>query len=1400
TSSGNALSIAANRLSYFFDLKGPSLAVDTACSSSLVAVHLACQSLRTKECNIALVGGVNLLITPYWTISTSKWGVMAADGRCKPFDARADGFVRGEGCGVIILKRLSDAIADNDSILALIRGSAINQDGRSTGLTVPNGLSQQAVIKQALNMATCLPSQISYIETHGTGTALGDPIEIEALTIALDQSSKERQLCALGAVKSNIGHLEAAAGIAGLIKVVLALRYSAIPPNLHFQQLNPHISLKNTSFIIPTELIAWPAENQQRFAGVSSFGFGGVNAHVVLAEAPISSSQQVQHTIENRRELLPLSARSQTALRNLAETYLERLSNEEIKAPLSDICYSASLRRTHHEHRLALVVHSRKELVEHLERFLKGEDQVGYYSSSKLPNRHNGLVFVFSGQGSQWIGMGRELLRQQPVFRRTIEECDAALRHYTDWSILTVLEAEQNILDLQETAIAQPVIFALQVALTALWRSWGVTPDAVVGHSLGEIAATYVAGVLSLADAIKIVYHRGRLMQRVSGKGSMAAVELTPTAASHALVGYENRLSIAAINSPTSIVLSGESVALTKVLQFLKQGGISNRSLGVNYAFHSPQMIPLRAEFEEALLGITPQTAAITICSTVTGLISNGESFDAHYWGRNLTDTVRFAEAMDRLIANGYDIYLEIGPHPVLVKPISECLSNREHEALVLSSLRRDKEDSAIMFDSLGTLYTFGYPVDWHSLYHQHSRFVSLPSYPWQYTRYWIENELLDTNSTDQQNIDSWLYELNWKPQPHAKKLLTIDYWEDPSSRLWLIFADRKGIGEALANQLIAQGEKCLLIFQGNTFESINEGKYRICPDKPADLRQLFNQSVNLDNMNLRYIVHLWNLDAPTSQEITASSLMTAQQSGSVSVLHLLQELTNLSKHQSLRLWLVTEGAQPIDEQSKPIAVAQSTIWGLGRTIAQEHSNQWGGLIDLDPTSSIAESAAMLLAEIVNSDGEDNLAIRGKQRYVARLVHKPKLPDQTTTIQWHINGSYLITGGLGALGLTIARWMVAQGARRLILLGRTIPPARIEWDTVVPGTVLAQQIKTIRELEAMGASIHLASVDVADESQLRSFLQTYHREGWPPIRGVVHAAGVILNKPLVETDAAELIAILRAKVIGSWLLHSLLSNEPLDFFILFSSMSALLSSPLLGSYAAGNAFLDALAHHRKSAGYPALSINWGAWGETGMATRYRTSEVEQSLPLNMAMLTSQQGLNILAKLVHQPLTQVGVIPIEIDQWRQFFPALSKSLLLSELLAESDSHKSKERVVQDLLSREILLATDPIERQLRLEEFICQQVSVVIGIPTTKLTMEQPLSTFGIDSLMAFELKNRMELSLKTALPMSHFLRGESIKTLTTLLLDHLVDKENPQLKQQPVTEVSTNGNWEILKI
>jgi acyl transferase domain-containing protein/aryl carrier-like protein len=769
TNTGGAMSIAANRISYVFDFRGPSFAVDTACSSSLTAVHLATRSLRDGECELALVGGTNALIKPETTMGFSRASMLSPDGRCKAFDASANGYTRGEGAGMIVLKPLKKALADGDPIYAVIRGTAINEDGHTSGITVPGRQAQEAMLRQAYRQAGVAPSDVQYVEAHGTGTPVGDPIEAQALGAVLGQGRLPGDHCVIGSVKTNIGHLEAGAGIAGLIKVALMMKHRAIPPTLHFRDPNPNIPFDELRLRVPRTLEPWPNGKGPARAGVNSFGFGGANAHVVMEEAPRedrgwriadrgsqSAILDPQSAILDPHSafLLPLSARSPEALRAVAQAYQSFLAGDGSGASLSDLCYSASLRRSHHDYRLALVGRSHEELDGSLEAFLAGATRQGLSSGHLVSGRRPRIVFVFSGMGPQWWAMGRQLLEQEPVFREAVERCDASLRRHANWTLLEELLADESHSRMGEAEIAQPANFALQVALAALWRSWGIEPDAIIGHSAGEVAAIHVAGVLNLDEAVRVIFHRSRLQQRATGKGKMAAVSLSLAEAERAIEGSEDRVSIAAINSPMSVTLSGDADAIEEIVRSLELRQVFCRILQVEVPYHSRHMEPFKDELSQSLRGLELRPASIPLYSTVSGQrigIADGQELDAEYWWRNVRNPVRFAEAMDRLIQDGHNVFVELSPHPVLAGSISQCLMQSGQKGTILPSLRRQEAEREQMLGSLGALHTLGSKVEWERLYPEGGRFVRLPSYPWQHERYWQESEVAEQSRLGRQ-------------------------------------------------------------------------------------------------------------------------------------------------------------------------------------------------------------------------------------------------------------------------------------------------------------------------------------------------------------------------------------------------------------------------------------------------------------------------------------------------------------------------------------------------------------------------------------------------------------------------------------------------------------------------
>ena len=746
TAMGASRTSVANRISYLYNLKGPSLTVDTACSSSLVAVHMACQSIWSGESSLAIAGGVNIMIRPETSMMLSKGNFLSPDGYCKSFDSRANGYVRSEGCGVILLKPLAQAEADGDLIHAVIRGSAVNQDGYTeAGFTVPSLTSQVEMLKTAYRSAGVDPTKVAYVEAHGTGTPVGDPIETNAFGEVIGKGRPADWKCWIGSVKSNIGHTEAAAGVAGLIKLALVLKHQQIPQNLHFENPNPNIPFDTYRLRVPTQLEKLPRDGAPAIGGVNSFGAGGTNAHVVLEEYVPShpTPTLTGDASEDQVHLFVLSAKSQTALQANAKQYVTFLQTTE--AGLAEICYSAATRRSTLTHRLAIAARTKQELTEKLEAYLQDETRPGLTYHSYKPGSAPKVGFIFSGQGPQWFAMGQQLIQSSPVFREVILKIDRLFLHVADWSLLEEMSKDEASSRISDTRIAQPAIMAVQIGLTELWKSWGVVPQGCVGHSIGEVAAAYATGALTLKQAVEVIYHRSRGQNRATGKGKMLAAALTLAEAQQAIQSIEDSVSIAAINGPNMMTFSGDAEPLERLADALDKQDVFHRFLRVNVPFHSHHMEPLKDELIDSLTHLVPGAARIALYSTVSGQQEDGTHLDSAYWYRNVREPVYFTDALQQMIDDGFDTFIEVAPHPVLTAGATALLEkNAVKQALIVPSLCRKEKDrhldeAATMIGSLGMLFAHGYPVDWLMLFGRQLPYVKLPAYVWQHQRYWFE-------------------------------------------------------------------------------------------------------------------------------------------------------------------------------------------------------------------------------------------------------------------------------------------------------------------------------------------------------------------------------------------------------------------------------------------------------------------------------------------------------------------------------------------------------------------------------------------------------------------------------------------------------------------------------------
>nr|WCO03995.1 AjuB [Cystobacter sp.] len=1336
---GNADSVASGRLSYLLGLKGPSLSVDTACSSSLVAVHLACQSLRRRECDVALGAGVNLILSPEVSINFSKARMLAPDGKCKTFDAAADGYVRGEGCGVVVLKRLADALASGDTVLAVIRGSAVNQDGRSAGLTAPNGPSQEAVIREALSDAGLKPSDVGYVEAHGTGTSLGDPIEVRALGSVLREGREAGRACLVGSLKTNIGHLESAAGVAGLIKAVLAVRHGEIPPHLNFHQPSPYIPWNELPVSVPTALTPWSVSGGKRVAGVSSFGFSGTNAHVIVEEPPALAPVPVSSG--RPAHLMALSARDEKALVELAGRHAERLVGEPSLA-LADVCASANTGRAHLGTRLAVVAGSRGELREKLAAFAAGEQPAGVQSGGLEKPEAPEVVFLFTGQGSQYVGMGRGLYESEPVFRAALDRCQELLRPLLPRPLLSVmfgLESGDGEL-LSRTQYTQPALFALEYALAELWRSWGVVPHVVLGHSVGELVAACVAGVFSLEDGLKLIAERGRLMQAMPAGGSMAAVFAPESQVKAALAGHEEEVSLAGLNGPSETVISGSADGVDAVLARLAAEGVKGKKLVVSHAFHSPLMEPMLEAFGAVAAEVTHRAPKLEVLGNLTGQAQR--EFTADYWKRHVREPVRFADSVRALFAQGVRVVVEIGPKPTLLALAQRCVP--EGEGLWVPSLREGQDDLRQVLSSLGALYVQGVPVDWAGLSGGAvRRRVSLPTYPFQRQSYWVDRREGSQVRSPSERSHEWLHELSW-----VEDGTLASNTSGPVEGRWIVLADRGGVGEALVAKLIAGGASCSVVPAGSgTPEELERKLAAVCSEGPAP----------------RGVVYLGGLDAASGEQAVPVEAGAAVQ-GALAVVKAFAKTGVGSK-----LWLVTRGAQPV--RGAPVAVAQSSLWGLGRVVAAEHPDLWGGLVDLEPGAPEAEISA-LFSELTSSREAPQVAFREGHRWTARLEAGASVPSVAP--RFEADATYLVTGGLGALGRRLARWLVERGARHVVLVGRRSPSEEIAAE--------------LRVLEEKGARVTVLQGDMARAEDVAHVMDSI-QGSLPPLKGILHAAGVVDDGVLLQLTPERVERVLAPKVAGAWNLHLATRELSLDFFVLFSSAAGLLGSPGQGNYAAANAFLDALAHLRRANGLPALSIAWGPWAEAGMAASLDERSLQRWARRGMALIAPAEGLSLLGRLLSAGrATEVAVLPIDWEQYLASAPGGVPSMLAGLAERARRAASAPAPVVESELRRRLESAPSGNRADVVLD-FVRRETERVLGLDGSRpLELHRGLFDMGLDSLMAVELRNRLQRAVggEVALPPTLIFNHPNIQALATYLSGRLL----PDVASTPTPAVA----------
>ncbi|MCP5420389.1 MAG: SDR family NAD(P)-dependent oxidoreductase [Gammaproteobacteria bacterium] len=1354
---GNDKDFLCTRVSYKLDLHGPSMTIQTACSTSLVAVEVACRALQRGECDLALAGGVSIMFPQRGGYLYQEGMIFSPDGHCRPFDSQARGIRAGAGCGVVVLKRLSDALADRDCIHAVIRGAAINNDGANkAGYTAPSVDGQVEVIATAQMLAGVDPRSIGYMEAHGTGTPLGDPIEIAALTQVFRASTSDAGFCRIGSLKANLGHLDAAAGVASLIKTVLALKHRELPPLVNFTTPNPQLDLERSPFSASAQASPWPLGDTPRRAGVSSFGIGGTNAHVVLEEAPardVSVATGGSH-------LLVLSARSASALKEATD----RLTGHLRKHPeqsLADVAWTLQIGRQAFSHRCAVVVSDTAQALERL---------TTPHNAPVLTGAHNGgvrpVAFLFSGQGSQYARMGASLYQGERVYREAVDRCAEALKPHLGFDVREAIFATASDIPIDETQIAQPALFVTEYALAMLWRQWGVQPRAMLGHSIGEYVAAHLAGVMSLDDALSVVAVRGRLMQALP-PGSMAAVHISADALDRWLEGSE--VEIAAINAPDLCTLSGPGEAVATVLAQLSASGIESRTLHTSHAFHSAMMEPMVTPFSDFLSGIRLSPPTLPYISNVTGAwITAEEATSPAYYARHLRNTVQFAAGVRTLAADTALQLLEVGPGDTLVT-LARMSFGKDDSQRIVASLGRannvERSDTETMLDAAGRLWIAGTPLDWRGLYTDASpRRVPLPTYPFERKRYWVDASAEGTrqrstatsalhNLDRSAEIKDWFFSPTW---------MRDDSLTGATARLegtWLVVGGSDELADVVTAQVVAAGARAVHVAQATTVESMHAKMHQARPGVTEDIARIVSDLRNQGQVIAGAIV-LWTLVDP---KISPREQLLYLYHAQVALIAGL----GVTPAAAARVVVATAGTQSVLDESVQNTSA-AVVLGPVLVLPTEVPGLKIRLLDLAPRLPLPEvndSAAALVAEAAADDIEQIVARRAGRRWLRRFERSPLPPADTAALPLKPNGVYLITGGLGGMGLALAQELAERVSARLLLTARGALPPQEQWDDWLASHAADERhavaIRSIRAMEAVGGQVVVATADVADLPAMRRIIEQT-RSRWGTVDGLIHAAGIAGEGRLTFIKSAEEIeAVLAPKVGGLEVLVDLLGETPLDFVALMSSINSVIGTPGVADYAAANAVLDAFvdAEQCPKLWRRVVALDWGAWREVGMAAKLSVPESRRAVweAYLQSGIGTTDGLDAFARVLASGRRHVVVSPFDLQK------ALEAPFDEIPMPIEPTSPKPRQEVREGDESPTAASRSNFVTPVGGIEEQLAAIWSELLGIE--RVSVDDDFFELGGHSLLATRMLARIDANIGTRLTLRDVFDAPTIRRL-----------------------------------